>query len=106
MISLHGLSEFIAGLGPSIAGGIARYFQDTSDKGHKFNWKEFGIQVFIAGFVGWITISTTNEIIFFEGRQQLQGAVVGVSGFLSPNILTFIKTRVWPKIEKKWEKKL
>ena len=86
--------DILIGIGPAIAGGVARYFHDISKKDKEFHWKKFLIQLFIAGFIGWITIAIINDLAYFQGKDQLKGAVVGISSFLSPNLLDIIEDRI------------
>lgn len=86
--------DFMISIAPAIAGGFARYFHDINTNGHKFNWGRFGMQLSIAGFVGWITISLIGDIPYFQARENLKGAIIGISSFLSPNILTIMEKRL------------
>lgn len=98
------LIDLLIGIIPAVVGGIARYVHDITRSAGEFDLKTLLLQIFIAAFVGWLTMSIVVDIEYFIQRPSLQGAVVGISSFLSPNILLLIED-VFPKVVNKFLKK-
>ena len=93
--------DIVVGVIPAMAGGVVRYLHDISKGGDSFQMSVIIPQLIIAGVVGWWVIGLLGTLEYFEGRDALQGSVVGVSSFLAPNILDLLKD-LFPEMAKKY----
>lgn len=91
------LLNFALSIAPALVGGAVRYFNDISRYGKEFSFKMFFVQTLMAGFIGFVTIAILGDVTYFNERETLKGAVVGIASYLSPNILEIIEKRI-PKI--------
>lgn len=88
--SLENAAKVLVSLLPAITGGIARYLHDVTSTDNKFEFRTFVAHLFIAAVVGSWLVAVTDSAPFFETYPAMVGAVVGVSGAVSPEIFNFL----------------
>lgn len=88
---------------PALVGGFVRYIHEVSKNREDFNFMRLTFEVIIAGFVGWIVFHIYSS---FWGIDELTGVAVGISSFMSRELLDILEKYLPKAIKKAITKKL
>ena len=104
MIEKHNIFAIIFNIGLATIGAILIYCFNILKTGKKFSWQYFIVKAFIGMFVGLIV---TLILDHFFVSHAITGAVAGLSGAFSDELIRLIPKLVAKKINinitKKWD---